>query len=333
MKTKQIQLVLLITLCSIYGHAQSIEKYSIDSGGDATTVGGIEILYTIGEVNVQELNAGGISVSEGFINTNFKVNINPQVFLQGPLLNPMTVGLMNDNLRASSYLPTTSPYADAVTVVSTVFNTGGTSGTGLAQDDIVDWVWLEIRQANDNTKVVRAQSVLLQRDGDIVGLDGISTLKINAAPTNYYVVVKHRNHLGAMTSTVMTLSESSTTSVDFKNNALLTYGSNARVDVGSGVMALWTGSTNDSSQIKFLGAGSSADIIKDYILADLGNFLNFITYSSTAYLNVDVNLDGIGRFSGSGDDSNIIKDNVLQHPANFLNFPTFTINTTVPPEN
>ena len=314
MKNK-ISIIVALFLSMII-HSQTIDKFSIDSGGASATAGGIEILYTIGEVNVQELNAGGISVSEGFISTNFKVNINPQVFLQGPLLNPMTVGLMNDNLRASSYLPTTSPYADATTVASTVFNTGGTSGTGLAQDDIVDWIWLEIRQANDNTKVVRAQSVLLQRDGDLVGLDGISTLKINAAPTSYFVVVKHRNHLGAMTSTVMALSESSTTSVDFKNNALLTYGSHARVDTGSGIMALWAGDVNSNSQVRYLGPSNDTNSIKDVILSAVGNATNSNFYPYLGYGNADINMNGQIRYLGPGNDTNTLKDIVLSHPSN-----------------
>ena len=48
--------------------AQSIEKFSIDSGGASTSTDGIQMLYTIGEVNVQELSASDIYLSEGFIN-------------------------------------------------------------------------------------------------------------------------------------------------------------------------------------------------------------------------------------------------------------------------
>ncbi|MFC0603639.1 T9SS type A sorting domain-containing protein [Winogradskyella pulchriflava] len=63
-------LLIILTLLgySCLSHSQTIEKFSIDSGGVSTTAGGIQILYTIGEVNVQELNSGGIYISEGFIN-------------------------------------------------------------------------------------------------------------------------------------------------------------------------------------------------------------------------------------------------------------------------
>ena len=75
MKTKQIHLFLLIALYTICGHSQSIEKFSIDSGGGSATVSGIQILYSIGEVNVQELSAEGISISEGFINSDIAGSI------------------------------------------------------------------------------------------------------------------------------------------------------------------------------------------------------------------------------------------------------------------
>lgn len=55
----------------LWTQAQTIEKFSIDSGGNSTSNGNITVLYTIGEVNVQELNAGNILLSEGFISSDF----------------------------------------------------------------------------------------------------------------------------------------------------------------------------------------------------------------------------------------------------------------------
>ena len=64
---KKIILFLLLTV-SMSISSQTIEKFSIDSGGSNSISGGLEILYTIGEVNMNELNTATISVSEGFIN-------------------------------------------------------------------------------------------------------------------------------------------------------------------------------------------------------------------------------------------------------------------------
>ncbi|TYA59315.1 T9SS type A sorting domain-containing protein [Formosa maritima] len=59
----------LMMLCiGFVASAQTIEKFSIDNGGASITAGEVNILYTIGEVNIQELSVGNIQVSEGFIN-------------------------------------------------------------------------------------------------------------------------------------------------------------------------------------------------------------------------------------------------------------------------
>src|SRR5690606_27195468 len=69
-------LSLIIGLTCLQTQAQTIEKFSIDNGGASTTNGNIAVVYTIGEVNVQELNAGNILLSEGFINSNFGETLN-----------------------------------------------------------------------------------------------------------------------------------------------------------------------------------------------------------------------------------------------------------------
>jgi len=55
-------------LCISISVGQTIEKFSIDSGGASTTANGIEMLYTIGEVHLEEANVNPIVLSEGFIN-------------------------------------------------------------------------------------------------------------------------------------------------------------------------------------------------------------------------------------------------------------------------
>lgn len=318
------QLTLLISCLMIaIGSAQTIEKFSIDSGGASATVGNINILYTIGEVNVQEYSQPTVSVSEGFINADFRIKVNTKTFLQGPMLFPSVAGQMNDILRENALIPTTSPYADGATCNASVFNVTGPNA-------IVDWIWVELRAANDNQKLINGRSALVQRDGDVVFVDGVTSLRMYAAPTNYYVVVKHRNHLGAMTSGVIGLNDASATLVDFTSSGTSTFGANARVALASGKRALWAGDASNNSEILFAGAGNDVNAIKDYILLDPANFLNLTTFTSSGYLNGDIDLNGVARFAGAPNDSNFIKDNVLQHPGNFLNLPTYKIPNTVP---
>lgn len=64
-------LTFIIGFGCLWAQAQTIEKFSIDSGGNIASNSNITILYTIGEVNVQELNADNIIISEGFISSDF----------------------------------------------------------------------------------------------------------------------------------------------------------------------------------------------------------------------------------------------------------------------
>lgn len=307
MKTKLI--ILFTVLISFISKAQSIYKSSTDSGGASVSVGNLQVLYTIGEVNVQELSAADISVSEGFINAEFRILLDAEVFLQGPVLNPDVEGQMNDNLRNGNFLPTTSPYTDAATCNVSVFSATGSNA-------IVDWVWVELRAANDNTKIVNARSALLQRDGDIVNLDGLSNLTMTAAPTNYYVVVNHRNHLGAMSANTIGLSDSSVTTVNFRDNSFLTFGNDAQVQLASNTMALWAGNANGDDRVRYQGSANDANDIKDQVLAhpDNGSGNNLFFYF--AYDNADIDMDSRIRYQGSGNDANLIKDIVLSHPDN-----------------
>ena len=307
MKTTNIFiLTLFITFIS---NAQSIYKSSIDSGGASVSVGGLQVLYTIGEVHVQEFISPNLSVSEGFINTAFKIKIDPIVFLQGPMLNPATAGQMNDNLRTGSLIPTTSPYADAATCDASVFSVTGANA-------IVDWVWVELRDANDNTNIVNARSALLQRDGDVVNLDGLSNLIMSAAPTSYFVVVKHRNHLGVMSAATIALKEATTTVVDFTNSGFLTFGTNGQAQLASNDMALWAGNANGNNNARYLGPSNDSSAIKNAVISDSGNGTNSNYYPFTGYNNADLNMNGQVRYLGPSNDSAILKNIIINHPDN-----------------
>jgi hypothetical protein len=244
---------------------------------------------------------------------NLAITLSPKVFLQGAALNPNTgeESLMRDDLRIANYLPTTSPYADALTCNSSVFTTTG-------NDAIVDWVWVELRDKNDNTSVLHGQSALLQRDGDVVGLDGITTLSFDGSADDYYVAIKHRNHLGIMSASAIALSSSLTT-LDFTDaNNPITHGSNAQTTFGmtTGVVGMWSGNVGGDTSVKYQGSGNDTNTIKDNVLANTGNTTSSNLYSYSGYDMADINLDGTIKYQGSGNDSNSLKDVILSHPDN-----------------
>jgi hypothetical protein len=156
---------------------------------------------------------------------------------------------MRDDLRSNGLLPTTSPYTDTTIADAAVFNLGGISGIGLPEDDIVDWVWVELRDENDFSIVIESKSALLQRDGDIVYVDGTSAVSFNTAPGNYYFLVNHRNHLGIMS--VNPISFSGTSSVDLSSNQNAVYGDvNAVVDMGGNAYGMFSGDFDSNGQVQ-----------------------------------------------------------------------------------
>ncbi len=279
-------------------------------------------------------NGDGFAVRQEnvFLDPNQVVDLRIQasVFLQGPRFNEVDDGLMNDDLRTGNLIPKISPY-DISDVISNsnVFNNGGISGTGLARENIVDWVWIEIRSGADNTLVVDGTSALVQRNGEIVDLDGTSDVILRGLTGTYFIAVKHRNHLGAMTLTTRSLSVTPT-SVDFTDSSTATFGTNARVQLSNGDMALWAGNVNNDTSVQYSGTTPDTPSILSEVLNNPGNFLNFPTYVVNGYNIHDVNMDGNTQYTGTSPDTPILLQNVLAHPGNFLNFSTYQILEQLP---
>ena len=240
----------------------------------------------------------------------FKTRLAPKVFLSGPA---MSGGLMDDALRVANYLPKTSPYSDNLTVNPIVFNVTGANA-------IVDWVWVELRDATDNTVVSASKSALLQRDGDVVDLDGTSALTIVTPSKSFYVVINHRNHLATMTNATIALSATPVT-VDF-TNGMTTFGTNAQKDMGSGTFGLWAGDANGDGKINYLGAASDALNVRSTVFNDPNNTVfggpPVANYGSLGYTNSDINLTGQTYYIGALSDVLSLRSNILSHPSNSI---------------
>jgi hypothetical protein len=253
-----------------------------------------------------------------------QVKLNPKVFLQGALLSNANTNIMRDDLRTLSYLPTTSPYTDTATCLSSVFNSGGTSGTGNINDDIVDWIWIELRDENDNTSIIKGKSALLQKDGDIVDLDGISELSFDIQHNNYFVAIKHRNHLAVISDSVFALTDQLTT-VDFTNTSTpITFGTNAQAVVSGtpNVLALWAGDVNNDGKLNYIGAESEIPFISSQVFNDPNNSLfggpPVATYNSLGYYNADIDMNGQTIYIGAGSDIPFLSGNIFNNPSNSL---------------
>ncbi|MBL7984593.1 MAG: hypothetical protein JNM91_06310, partial [Flavobacteriales bacterium] len=130
-------------------------------------------------------------------------------------------------------------------------------------------------------------------------------LSFRAAPGNYYVSVRHRNHLGAMTASPIALGSANVNNVAFTDPALTTYGTNARKDMDGGtIKALWMGNVVKDGTIKYIGANND----RDPILIRVGG--SAPTNPVSGYHVEDCNLDGVVKYVGINNDRDPILVNI-----------------------
>lgn len=255
--------------------------------------------------------------------------------LQGPSIFAGNSELMNDGLRTKGVIPSAEPYKNIS--LFRLANEGGTevcdpavfSVTG--DNAIVDWMLIELRHGGNADSIVATRSALLQRDGDVVSTDGDSILHFNLVRSgNYYVAIRHRNHLGAMTDNQHLLSKTPIM-FDFTDPQLEVRGNNSRVDMGAGVMALWGGDLNSNRQTIYQGPNNDVLALFFHIIMHSSNTSNLANYISTGYLQTDYDLDGNSIYQGPANDrGKILLNTTLLNPGNVNNFANFVAGDDLP---
>ena len=226
---------------------------------------------------------------------------------------------MNDDLRTKSLIPLVHPYnllldfnyMGTESVSPLVFNITGNNA-------IVDWVMLELHNALNPVIITARRAALIQRDGDIVDIDGISAVTFtNIIPGNFYVSIRHRNHLGVMTSVPLSISATPTI-INFTANTTGNYSVSSPYaqhtftgEASSDVKAMWAGNASGDTNIIFQGPGSDVDYIFDEVFHASGNAVGYTNFISTGYRRTDFNLDGNTIYQGAGSDTDIVIFNVL----------------------
>jgi hypothetical protein len=266
--------------------------------------GGVVCISSIVDIVNQDANDVVTAIVGGCLAVPNTVAVSPQVWLEGPY--QAGTGMMRDDLRTASLIPTTEPFT---TLGFTHVAGGGGEqlGAGVLAvtggNAIVDWVLVELRATTAPYTVLATRSALVQRDGDVVAVDGTSPVSFQAAPGLYRVAVRHRNHFGAMTAANTNLG-STTTVIDLRTGGTVCYGTNARKDLGGGVMALWAGNVRRDGQVLYTGLNND----RDPILVVIGGVVP--TNVSAGYYQEDVNLSGVVKYAGSENDRDIILVNI-----------------------
>jgi len=242
-----------------------------------------------------------------------------KIFLQGNY--NATTGRMSDLLRddpgtggVDPMIPTVQPYNAAMntrftrvgiydgsvsvneSVNATVFDVTGDNA-------IVDWVYVSTLDPVSPAVKLQTRAALLQRDGDIVDLDGVSRLSMPIDNDgNYHFLVSHRNHLSVRTPGVQPLGDNVNFDYNFSDlqtkafqNIALPPGSNAAMASVAGTFpafVLWGGNINANNNVRYTGPGPDHLAL----LTILGG--NTTTVLNPVYSLGDVNLNRFVRYTG-----------------------------------
>lgn len=207
--------------------------------------------------------------------TRCAVALNTKVFLSN-----VSGGTMDDYLRTLvGEFPLTDPYTAAPYSTSGLFTyvpaqtPATTTQTILDNNNVVDWVFVELRTGTSGaTTVVASKSGLLKNDGIIINPDGTPLSFSGVSAGNYYIAIKHRNHCGFMTDGTIVVPNPSL--LDFTNNSVTLYEPNhPALKLQGGVYAMWTGDATidgsvDGGDVNFIRP-LSGTIIDEYDQADV----------------------------------------------------------------
>ena len=179
-----------------------------------------------------------------------QLQLTPKILLSGAY---DTGGLMKDDLRSAGAIPTTEPYtALGYTTVNCPCDSTTQSVLDATGDNaIVDWALVELRLKSNQDSILQSVTGLLQKDGDIVDVDGVSPLKIPNFPTDsFYVAIKHRNHLGVITPNYQELTPIAS-NYDFTTDLNNTQGGITGIsNLGDGFYALYSGDIDRNGQVQ-----------------------------------------------------------------------------------
>jgi len=239
----------------------------------------------------------------------FPARLPIRLLLDGPF--DEVAGLMTDSLRVAGLIPTSEPYS----VLGYTFRSGG-GGEVIdpmvlaveGSDAIVDWVVVEVRDPNDPGKCILSRSALIQRDGDVMDLDGLNDVGLCIPAGFYHIAVRHRNHLGIMTGRPVEFFSGQFGSVyaelvDLSSPEVPTFREDqARKQVGAR-MAIWSGDVNFDGRVKYTGPDNDRDMVLQSIGGSVPTNVEVDVYTQP-----DVNLDSRVKYTGEGND----RDHILQ---------------------
>jgi len=201
------------------------------------------------------------------------LRVSPKVYLNNY---DIATGLMNDYLKTIVNFPISDPYSTlplsqnfthvksgpTATISPAVLTTNG-------NNSIVDWMFLELRQGSAGaTTVSQTKAALLQRDGDVVDVDGVSPVSFFGVPSSNYITIRHRNHLGFRTDGIYPLTATPTV-LNLTDNSVALNGAYPLSAVTANISAMNGGDANSDGSIDSIDSidwETQNGLFDDYLL-------------------------------------------------------------------
>lgn len=164
------------------------------------------------------------------------IKVRLKVWLEGAY---QAGGSMSTDIKTGGLIPAVSPFSDG-------------RDAGAVPDGVVDWVCVELRESGIGP-VSAERSFFLKSDGGVVETDGITAdLTLDGVEAGFYfIVIRHRNHLAAMSANMQNLSSASVLFYDFSAGLDRYYGTGAgrARELEPGVYGMTAGDANGSGTV------------------------------------------------------------------------------------
>ncbi|MFN8305987.1 MAG: hypothetical protein U0T79_04365 [Ferruginibacter sp.] len=238
-----------------------------------------------------------------------KIVVSARIFLHGAYSSGLArhkdvtatwAAVLNANALSQPY--SIYGYAGTESVTAGFFTS--TAGT----TDIVDWVLVDLRDAVTPATIISQRAAFVREDGLIVDLDGVSPVSFKGfAAGNYFITIRHRNHLGVRTATTQLVDGAvSPTAYDFSTAQTQAYqdaailalpapNNNSAMNSVGGKFVMWGGNGNSNTTTRANGPLAQNDYLFLVTTTLAGNVTGQI---SNVYSRADYNMDGTVRANG-----------------------------------
>jgi hypothetical protein len=185
-------------------------------------------------------------------------------------------GVIRNSLQQANVLPLQEPYS----ALGYTFVGGGgeaMSQTAMNQHQLVDWVLVEVRDSVNPEHIIYSRAALLKTDGQVVDTDGVSPVSLTYTPPgDYYIAIRHRNHLAIMPDKLFHIQPGSQVSFDLSDPQTPVYGSLGGRQQSQTKALMYAGDADGNGQIQ-----NTDDVLHWSLQA-----------GGAGYQSADFNLDG-----------------------------------------